>query len=173
MVRKEVSTTEARRRIAEFEQRGDRMRAAVVARLSKALVTPLDREDLFRVSRLIDDVLDALREFVREADLYEIEHRRSFSPMLDCVVRAVAHLDVAVRGLWEDPSEVPALALRAKKEANQIARAYQVQFARILEGPVSAGSLKRRELLRRLDMVGAHIHEAADALTEGVLKRGH
>ena len=39
--------------------------------LAGVLVTPVDREDLFRLSRSIDDVLDNLRDFVREWDLYK------------------------------------------------------------------------------------------------------
>ncbi|MFJ2521252.1 DUF47 domain-containing protein [Cellulosimicrobium cellulans] len=173
LTRKEISTTDARARIADVERRGDEMRAALVDQLSRSLSSPLDREDLFRISRMVDDVLDALREFVREADLYKIEQRRSYEPMVASIVDSLARLDSAVQALWRRPREVPERALRAKKAASKVSRAYQAEFVRILRGPVTAQSLKQRELIKRLDAVARHIHDAADALTEGVVKRGY
>ena len=65
MAKGKLAPGEAHERIAEIEQRGDAMRAELVTRLSGVLVAPIDREDLFRLSRSIDDVLDNLRDFVR------------------------------------------------------------------------------------------------------------
>jgi uncharacterized protein len=90
--------------VVDVEHRGDRARGGFV----HALAPPLDREDLFRVSRSVDDVLDNLRDFARELELFAVS-------------------DVAM--------------------------------------------LKRRELLRRLDVVGLRLGEAADALADGAVKR--
>ena len=67
-----VTSGDARLQIAEIEHRGDTMRAELVTRLAGVLVAPIDREDLFRLSRSIDDVLDNLRDFVHEWDLYGV-----------------------------------------------------------------------------------------------------
>ena len=63
---------EAHEQIAEIEHRGDTLRGKLVTQLATVLVAPIDREDLFRLSRSIDDVLDNLRDFVREWDLWQI-----------------------------------------------------------------------------------------------------
>jgi uncharacterized protein len=89
MVSKKIDPAEARAQIAEIEHRGDEQRAELVEQLSRTLVAPLDREDLFRLSRSIDDILDTIRDFVREADLYQIEKRRTYRPFLDSVVAAI------------------------------------------------------------------------------------
>src|SRR5699024_11684626 len=52
-----MSTATARHEIATIEKRGDSERATLVTGLASTLVTPLDREDLFRLSRSIDNVL--------------------------------------------------------------------------------------------------------------------
>ncbi len=173
MVNKKVSPAQARERIADIEHRGDEMRAVLVDRLSRTLVAPLDREDLFRLSRSIDDVLDTIREFLREADLYQIQRRKTYRPFLDHVVAAVDSLDEAVGTLWSAPHDVPLKALDAKKAARSISREYQQEFARIVDGDMSPDALKHRELIKRLDGVGARISEAADVLTDGALKRGY
>jgi uncharacterized protein len=173
MVSKKIDPAEARAQIAEIEHRGDEKRAELVEQLSRTLVAPLDREDLFRLSRSIDDILDTIRDFVREADLYQIEKRRTYRPFLDSVVAAIESLDDAVEALWTKPQRVPLKALEAKKAARMISRAYQDEFAKIIDGGVSPRALKHRELIKRLDMVGIRINEAADVLTDGALKRGY
>ena len=60
----------ARAAMADVEHEGDAQRAALVAELSASLTTPIDREDLYRFSRSVDDVLDNLRDLVRETDLF-------------------------------------------------------------------------------------------------------
>lgn len=172
MVNKKVTPAQARAQIAEIEHRGDEMRAALVERLGRTLVAPLDREDLFRLSRSVDDILDTTRDFVREADMYQIEKRKTYRPFVDRIVVAVDSLDEAVGALWTEPKAVPMKALQAKKAARTVGRAYQSEFAKIIEGTVSAQALKHRELLRRLELVGTRISEAADVLTDGALKRG-
>lgn len=173
MVHKKVSPAQARSDIAEIEHRGDERRAELVDRLAHTLVAPLDREDLFRLSRSIDDILDTLRDFVREADLYQIEKRKAYRPFTDGVVAAVEALEEAVDALWVKPQRVPLKALEAKKAARLISREYQEQFAKIIDGSISPQALKHRELIKRLDLVGVRISETADVLTDGALKRGY
>jgi hypothetical protein len=62
-------------------------------------------------------------------------------------------------------------ALGARK--NDIRQRYQTAMQAILDEPLSTETLKRRELLRRLDVVGLRIREAADALADGAVKRSH
>jgi uncharacterized protein Yka (UPF0111/DUF47 family) len=173
MVNKKISPAVAREQIADVEHRGDEMRAELVERLSKTLVSPLDREDLFRLSRSIDDVLDTIRDFVREADLYQIENRKTYRPFVDAVVAAIESLEEAVEALWHKPQRVPMKALDAKKAARAVNRAYQDEFAKIVGGELSPHALKHRELIKRLDWVGVRINDAADVLTDGALKRGY
>lgn len=169
----ELPTAETRERMGEAEQAGDDARAELVEALAHALVTPMDREDLFRVSRSVDDVLDNLRDFARELDLFAVERETLFEPLLDAVVAGVEVLREALVDITERADEVGDAALRATKQANRVRRLYQEQMAHLLDGEVSTGMLKRRELLRRLDVVGLRLGEAADALADAALKRGY
>lgn len=166
-----MSPALARQQIAEVERAGDSRRSELVVGLSRTLITPLDREDLFRLSRSIDDALDTLRDFVREADLYGLDDRRRYLLLVEATIDALSHLEQAVATLWTAPAEVPERALAAKKAARQVTRAYREEFARTVMA--GTGTLKHRELIKRLDWVGIRISEAADVLTDGALKRGY
>lgn len=173
MTSREISPGEARTMMATVEHRGDEMRAELVERLARTLATPLDREDLFRLSRSIDDVLDTIRDFVREADLYQIEKRNGCQSLLTKVIAAIDVLDEAVQAIWQRPDLVTVKALEAKKAARVVNREYQEEFAKIVRRTTTPEALKRRELVKRLDWVGVRISDAADDLTDGALKRGY
>jgi uncharacterized protein len=144
--------------------------------LSGALVTPIDREDLYRLSRAIDDILDDLRDFSREWDLYGLPGQEMFQPLLDEALAALRAMGRAARRIATDPASITEDALKAKKSGNRIRRSYQYAIADLLDGRdavVTVEMLKMRELLRRLDIVGMRITQAADVLADAAVKRSH
>jgi uncharacterized protein len=171
MIGGEVGRTGAHEQMRSIEHLGDEERARLVDELKTALVTPIDREDLFRLSRSIDDVLDSLRDFVRESHLYRVPDQIRFTPLLDQVIVGIDALENAVRDLASRPSVVTADALEAKKAGGAIRRMYQYEISRIFSGELTADAMKERELVRRLEIVGVAIGEAADAIADGAMKR--
>lgn len=171
MIGGEVGRTGAHEQMRSIEHLGDDERRRLVEELRNALVTPIDREDLFRLSRSIDDVLDSLRDFVRESHLYRVPDQIRFSPLLDQVIVGIDALENAVRDLASRPSAVVQDALEAKKVGGAIRRMYQYEISRIFSGELTADAMKERELVRRLEIVGMAIGEAADAIADGAMKR--
>ncbi|MET7462118.1 DUF47 family protein [Nonomuraea sp. NPDC005501] len=171
MIGGEVGRTGAHEQMRTIEHLGDEERRRLVEELRSALVTPIDREDLFRLSRSIDDVLDSLRDFVRESHLYRVPDQIRFSPLLDQVIAGIDALENAVRDLASRPSAVVHDALEAKKTGGQIRRMYQYEISRIFSGELTAEAMKQRELVRRLEIVGMAIGDAADAIADGAMKR--
>jgi uncharacterized protein Yka (UPF0111/DUF47 family) len=165
-----VRSGSARDTMAQIEHRGDEARARLVTVLASSLVTPFDREDMFRVSRSIDDVLDNLRDFVRELDLFQTSDDR-LAPVIDEVVAGLELLGAALRAV-ADSSPIGPHVLAASKHCNEIRRSYERQLMSLLDGEVTADMLRRRELLRRLDVVGLRLGEAVDALADAAVKRG-
>jgi uncharacterized protein Yka (UPF0111/DUF47 family) len=158
-------------RMKEIEHEGDAIRAQLIRELSTALVTPIDREDLFRLSRSIDDVLDDLRDLMREWSLYGMKDSQGLSSPVAAVIRAVQELSRAVDAILREPEGIVEAAFVAKKAATRIHRLYQADMAALLRQPVSSDLLKQRELLRRLESVSLHVNEAADVLSDASIKR--
>lgn len=155
----------------ELEREGDDRRTDMTRFLSSALITPIDREDLFRLSRSIDEVLDNVRDFGRELALYGPTDPHGFVPMLDAIEHGIDELRAAVQRLDARPTEVVGAAREASHAASQIRRRYEEAISALLTAEVDQGSLGQRELLRRLDVVGLRLAEAANTLADGALKR--
>ncbi|MFG1705183.1 DUF47 domain-containing protein [Nonomuraea sp. M3C6] len=171
MIGGEVGRTGAHEQMRSIEHLGDEERARLIDELKTALITPIDREDLFRLSRSIDDVLDSLRDFVRESHLYRVPDQIRFTPLLDQVIVGIDALENAVRDLASRPSVVVQDALEAKKAGGAIRRMYQYEISRIFSGELTPDAMKERELVRRLEIVGVAIGDAADAIADGAMKR--
>lgn len=170
LARGSVSAAAAREEVAAVEHEGDAWRAHVVESLTRALTSYLDREDLFTYSRAVDDVLDNLRDFVREVDLYGVRPGRDWVRVLEEIRVGVRALRAATECLRRDVTRVSVAALAAKKAP--VRTQYQQAMARLLAEPLTSETLRRREVLRRLDIVGLRLSEAADHLATAAIKRG-
>jgi predicted phosphate transport protein (TIGR00153 family) len=163
---------EAHEKIADIEHTGDLLRGKFVGKLTHVLVAPIDREDLFRLSRSIDDVLDNLRDFVREWDLFDVATKDPYLHLLDATASALEDLRLAVQTIGRDPKKLTShTALATKKSANEIRRKYDEELAKLFQRKLTMKVLKIRELLRRLDVVGLRLNEAADVLADAAVKR--
>ncbi|MET0434058.1 MAG: DUF47 family protein [Cellulomonas sp.] len=170
LARGSVSASAAREEVAAVEHEGDAWRAHVVESLTRALTSYLDREDLFTYSRAVDDVLDNLRDFVREVDLYGVRPAPSWVGVLEEIRVGIRALRAATECLRRDVRRVSVAALAAKKAP--VRGQYQLAMAALLAEPLTASTLRRREVLRRLDIVGLRLSEAADHLATAAIKRG-
>ncbi len=168
----EVGRTDAVELMREIEHSGDHQRGLLVTELRNALVTPIDREDLFRLSGALDDILDNLRDFLRAWSLFEMSESPVIEPVIDTVTDALDDLRAAIAALGREPGSVAALALAAKKSGNATRRAYDVAVANLYRsGAVDADMLRNRDLLRRLDVVGLRFGTAADILSDAAVRR--
>lgn len=164
-----LDAEDSRGTMATIEHAGDRARAHLVDRISRVLTTPLDREDLYRASRSLDDVLDNLRDLVREVALWEVPTGPWLAGGLDPARESLGLFGRAVRAT--NPTEARRLCMAARKEAGGIRRCYQDGLARVFTGDLTMDTLKQREVLRRIDVIGLRLTEAADALQDGLVKR--
>lgn len=171
MVSGNSSRGQARTRIAVIEHEGDSSRKDLIAVLRGTFITVIDREDLYRLSRAIDDILDGTRDFVRESDLYRISNQLHLLPLLEAVHEGVLALQKAVHVLGVDSQKATRYALQCRRKATNLRNEFQLQLQRLFEGELSMETLRYRELLHRLDMVSQKMYEAADILNDGIWKR--
>lgn len=164
-----VDRAEARASMADIEHEGDDARAEVIRVMLSKVTTPLDREDLFRASRSIDDVLDNTRDFVREMAMWRARGGDRSSEALRHIAASLEELKKGIAS--GQPRDVRTHCIAARKEAGQVRRAYQEGLKELFAGELTMETLKTRELFRRLDVIGLRLGEAADALLDGLIKR--
>jgi predicted phosphate transport protein (TIGR00153 family) len=88
------------RRVKEAELAGDRLTRAILVKLNSTFVTPFDREDIYRLTAALDDVVDAVEEAADRIVLYRLEALPAgVSAQVDVLCRAARATAAAMPGL--------------------------------------------------------------------------
>jgi len=91
---------ELARDILICEQDGDRITHDIIRRLNETFVTPIDREDIYQLASVLDDVVDYIEEVADFLGLYKIEApMEQAQAMADVLVKACEQLAAALAGL--------------------------------------------------------------------------
>ena len=90
----------ARDKIKELEHIGDKLTHNIFEELNRSFITPFDREDIYSLTKRMDDVLDLMDHVADLLVLYQIERLEDGMIMLlDVTRRAVADIHKSVHGL--------------------------------------------------------------------------
>jgi len=158
--------------LIDIEHEGDRQRAEFVDLLARTLVTPLDREDLYRCSRALDDLVDELRDFAREWRLIGGPDGGPLVRVLDKLRAALFEATAVVSELGKAEELADGMLVGALRAANQVRVVHEDEITSLLQGEVTMEVLRSRELLHRLDAVGLHLVTALTILADSMVKRG-
>jgi hypothetical protein len=172
MLKGEVAPEEAIAQLVDIEHEGDRQRAEFVDLLARTLVTPLDREDLYRCSRALDDLVDELRDFAREWRLIGGLDGVRLLRVLDKLRGALGEATTVIAELGKAEELADGMLVGALRAANQVRMVHEDEITSLLQGEVTMEVLRSRELLHRLDAVGLHLVAALTILADSMVKRG-
>lgn len=158
--------------VKEVERDGDNVRRVLVDELLRTYATPFDREDLFGLSRAVDDILDAANETAIELAMYRIDPPEHFGEMAAVLADGTRHIREALRELLEHPLIAAERAVRAKRSENKMDSVYHQAVSHLFDsGRDISEILKAREIYRHLKNSADRIDRAADDISVIVIKR--
>lgn len=162
-------------RARQVEKDADEIRRILTDELSQTFVTPIDREDIFALSRSIDDVIDYIYTTVEAMEVLAVEPDTALKEMASLLLDAASEVHLAIQRLEDHPGVATEHAMRAKGMENRVERLYRRTIAELFQGPENVehimGMLKRREVLRHLSNAADRGDQAADIITDVVVKR--
>lgn len=158
--------------IKDVERKGDQVRRVLVDELMHTYATPFDREDLFALSRAIDDILDAVNETAIELAMYRVDPPQFFGEMAGILADGARHIRDAVAELLDHPRVATEQAVRGKRSENKMDAVYHQAVGQLFDsGADLAEVLKKREIYRHLKNSADRIDRAADEISVIVIKR--
>ncbi len=161
-------------RLIAREKQADEARRILIDELNKTFITPFDREDIFELSRTIDDVLDYAYSTVSEMEILKVEPTLFMQRMASLLRDAAYELVMAVNCLAEHPSVSNDHAQRAKALENRVEQVYREALADLFSGAEDikhvVNMLKLREVYRHLSNAADRGDEAANVIADIVVK---
>ena len=156
------------------EKEADEARRIFIDELNRTFITPFDREDLFTLSRTIDDVLDYAYSTVSEMEILKVEPTTYMQRMASLLRDAAYELLMAVERIENHPGVSNEHAQRAKALENRVEGVYREALADLFSGAEDlqhvVKMLKMREVYRHLSNAADRGDEAANVIADIVVK---
>jgi predicted phosphate transport protein (TIGR00153 family) len=160
--------------LSSKEKEADEARRILIDELNKTFITPFDREDIFSLSRTIDDVLDYAYSTVSEMEILKVEPTNFMQQMASILRDAAYELLMAVDRLEDHPGVANDHAQRAKSLENRVEELYRAALADLFGGAEDIQHvikmLKSREVYRHLSNAADRGDEAANVIADIIVK---
>jgi predicted phosphate transport protein (TIGR00153 family) len=160
--------------VKQAEKDADEVRRILIDDLNRTFVTPLDREDIFALSRAIDDVMDYAFTTVEEMQILEVDPNDYLQRLVSLLQDAAEEIHLAMLRLKQNPGVASEHATRAKALENRVERVYREAVADLFSGPDDIhhvmDMLKLREIYRHLSNCADRGDEAANVIHDIVVK---
>jgi uncharacterized protein len=160
--------------VRQFEKEADEVRRVLIDELNRTFVTPIDREDIFALSRAVDDILDYAYSTVDEMTVLRVEPNDHLRQIISLLRDAAIEVQMAMKQLKAHPRVAVDHAQRAKALENRVESAYREAVAALFSGPATPEQiitmLKLREIYRHLSNAADRGDEAANIISDIVVK---
>jgi predicted phosphate transport protein (TIGR00153 family) len=171
----EAQSPEMAEQLSLKEKEADEVRRILIDELNRTFVTPFDREDIFTLSRSIDDVLDYAYSTVSEMEILKVKPTVYVQRIASLLKDAAYEIHQAVLRLKKHPGVATDHAQRAKALENRVEQVYREAIADLFSGPENiehvVEMLKMREVYRHLSNAADRGDEAANVIADIVVKR--
>ncbi len=162
--------------LTKKEKEADEFRRILIYELNKTFITPFDREDIFDLSRTIDDVLDYAFSTLEEVELLKVTPTDHMKRIATLLRDSANELLMAVDRLDDYPGVANEHAQRAKALENRIEVLYREALAELFDGIEDTKHVmkvfKYREVYRHLSNAADRGDEAANVIASIVMKKG-
>jgi len=159
-----------REEISRLEREADDIRRILIDELNHTFITPIDREDIFALSRAIDDVIDHAKNTVKEMEVFEVDANEHLCQMAELLQKGAEQLVAAMRHLKKHPNVAVEYAVRAKRIENRMNDRYLDALKQLLSGHDQRMMFSLREIYRHFNRSADRVDEAANIISNVVVK---
>jgi hypothetical protein len=149
------SIKEKTAKIKKVEHEGDKIVQALYLRLNQTLVTPLDHEDIARLSSLYDDVLDNIFATAIRMEIYEIKKptpaMKEFSRIIRSQVKEINKAMAGIKELRKEEMEKSCVEIhRLENEADDL---LYMEISRLFKLKDAVEIIKYKEIYEHMERV--------------------
>jgi len=158
------------------EKEADEARRILINQLNRTFITPFDREDIFALSRAVDDVIDYAYSTMSEIVVLKVDPTEHMIRIATLLRDGAFELRAAVKCLQDHPAVAAEHSQRAKQIENKVEKIYREALAEMFKDVNDVKKvvkvLKLREIYRHLSNAADRGDEAANVIADIVVKSG-
>ncbi len=158
-------------RLRRAEHLADKKKRELRSALTEAFSTPLEPEDIFELSRGLDEVLNSAKNIVGEAEAMHSRPDQATAEMAGELAAGTRCLAAAFEKFAAgDRQAATAAADRAVKDQRNVQHTYREAMSALVENPDLREVAARREIYRRLARTGDELVRVAERIWYSVLR---
>jgi len=156
--------------VLRLEEEADVLRKNLVDELNQTFVTPMDREDIYALSRVVDDIVDYAKSTVEEMMAFQVSPNKHMILMAEGLLEGAGAIAEAIGALKEDKDKASERVVYAKKLENYVEHCYREALVDFFKDSNLFTVLKTREIYRHLSNAADHGDEAANIVGNIIVK---
>lgn len=156
--------------VLRLEEEADDIRMKIVDELNQSFVTPIDREDIYALSRTVDDIIDYAKSTVEEMMAFEVRPNQHLLLMAQGICEGTSAIREAISALPVDREKASERVVYAKKRENYVEHCYREALVDLFKEKNVVTILKVREIYRHLSNAADHGDESANIIGNILVK---
>ncbi len=156
--------------VKDKEREADQVRYQLVEDINHTFITPIDRDDLFRLSTSIDDLADYAWTTVKDLRIYDILPDKNLLSMANILLQMADGLLLCVKHLEKNHAMVSSEATKVKKLENVLNVRYHESIAELFTSDDFKKILKYREIYSHMNHASDKGDASANMLLDIIVK---
>lgn len=156
--------------VIKAEDEGDMVRRILIDEINKAFITPIDREDLFKLSAKLDEVLDYAKTSVDEIRLFNIKPDQEMCDVTATLLEMAEHMILAIANIEKHEAIASDEAIYVKSLENKVGDICVKGLSNLFNNADFRTIFKYREIYRHLNQTADIADEAMDTLLKVLVK---
>lgn len=156
--------TEEPKELATLEQRADDVRHDLEHRLQEAFSTPFDRQDIYTISRQMDQVLNFSLSTAVEMRAFEVAPSQGIIGMAEALCKGALLLPEDIEMMRTKNRQAQDLIRRIREHMHEVENAYIQSMTLLFSQSDAITALKNREIYHHLRDAGRNLSSTIDIL---------
>ncbi|MBQ9115366.1 MAG: DUF47 family protein [Clostridia bacterium] len=156
--------------VIKAEDEGDMVRRIMIDEINKSFVTPIDREDLFKLSAKLDEILDYAKTSVDEIRLFDVKPDSEMCEVTATLLEMSEHIILAISNIERHEAIAADEAIYVKSLENKVGDICVKALANLFNEADFRTIFKYREIYRHLNQTADIADEAMDCLLKVLVK---
>lgn len=152
------------------EREADQIHYLLVDAINQTFITPIDRDDLFRLSSSIDDLADYAWTTVKDLRIYDILPDKNLESLVGILLEMADGLLLCVKNLRKNHALVASEAKKVKKLENKLNERYHESIAELFATDDFKEILKYRGIYSHINHASDKGDSCADLLQNIIVK---
>ncbi|MDY6268465.1 MAG: DUF47 family protein [Selenomonadaceae bacterium] len=161
--------------VIDLEHKADETNSEVIRKLSVIFITPIDREDFYRLSCQLESCIDHLQGAIMRLDTYHISQPSQASmEIMDKIVEMSAELKeifALLKDISHNEGQLLERAERLSHQESVVDRLYRKEISRLFDGTQDLFDVIRwKDILGTMEDTSDEVEDLGDIIKEVTMK---